>query len=99
MTPGPQSGAPGDAPEDAPTQGDGLWPVAPLYQVTPEPDLEHRLEQERGAMTIAAPPRRWGISPVFVIAAAVALLVLAGGRRGVARHATRRGELIVCECS
>jgi hypothetical protein len=50
-------------------------------------------------MTIAAPPRRWGISPVFVIAAAVALLVLAGGRRGVARHATRRGELIVCECS
>ena len=78
MAPEPQPGAPGDAPEDAPTQADGDWAVAPLYQVAPEPDLEHSLEEERGAVTFATPARRRGLPAAIAVAAVVGLLLFAG---------------------
>jgi beta-lactam-binding protein with PASTA domain len=79
MAPESDPGPPGDAEKiEATTQADGDWPVAEQYQVVPEPDLEHQLEEERGAVTIASPPRRSGVPALVSVAAVLALLLLAG---------------------
>jgi beta-lactam-binding protein with PASTA domain len=80
MAPEVRPGPPGEGPDDeATTQVDGEWPVAPQYNVVPEAYVVEQLQEERGAVTIAAPPRRWAGAPaaLFVVAM-VALLVLAG---------------------
>jgi beta-lactam-binding protein with PASTA domain len=80
MAPELRPGPPGEEPGDqAITQADGEWPVAAQYNVVPEPDLAEQLVEERGAVTVAAPSRRWaGASVALVSVAVVALLVLVG---------------------
>jgi beta-lactam-binding protein with PASTA domain len=80
MAPESQPSAPGDALDDATTQAEGEWPVAPQYHVVPEPDREREPRDGRGAVAFAAPPppRRSGLPVVALIAAVLALLVLGG---------------------
>jgi PASTA domain len=80
MPPESQPGAPGDALDEATTQADGEWPVAAQYRVLPESDPEQQPADERGAVTVPAPPqRRWsGVPTGAVVAALLGLLLLAG---------------------
>jgi beta-lactam-binding protein with PASTA domain len=54
------------------------WPVAPQYQVTPDPSSEDAPEDERAAVAVAPPGRDWIRLPprAAVALALVALLVL-----------------------
>jgi beta-lactam-binding protein with PASTA domain len=73
-----QTSPDGAALEDESTHAQADWPVAPQYQVVPEVDLGHHLDEERGAVTIAPAPRRWGFAAAVALATVAALLVLVG---------------------
>jgi beta-lactam-binding protein with PASTA domain len=69
---------------DQSTLADGEWPVAEQYRVTPDPDLEPALEDERGAVAVGTPAPPWvRTAPLgAVVVALVALLLLAGAATG-----------------
>lgn len=76
--PRPDEGVNGD-PEES-TQADTEWPVAPQYQITPDPVIEQELADEGGALIVEAPrrARARGVPAAAVAAAVLALLLLVG---------------------
>ena len=82
-----ESGLPDSLPaadSDQSTLADGEWPVAEHYRVTPDPDFEPALEDERGAVAVGTPAPPWlRRAPLgAMVVALVALLLLAGAATG-----------------